>query len=753
MKATVSFTNFARAKLDHSLQGRFDLPIYFTGTDEFSNFISNFKGNASYRYGFKNEILFEECAFLPFRFAKDQNYILVFYNTKLRFLGFDSSNNFGWVLDGGASPLEVTTPYSLAESKELRISRNGDVVYIAHKNHRPRVLTRTASNVFSIATLPNLISDPFRAISRSINNITNADRAVVTTTAAHGLRNNDRITISAVSGMTQINGLSSTIKVLTTTTFELSNIDSSGFSAYTSGGTAARAVNNPKNVLFWEGRLCFAATNVKPTTIWLSNVLDTSEFTIPSTVLATSAIEVTLTDTSQEIEWLFGGQNSLIAGTADNIIALNGGGVETPLDAENVRATNTQNPGCNSVYPIAKDGTIFYTSLDGRITYYFSYDLLTERFVARDANLLSYDVTEGGLTKMAARKTRDDLIFFTKGNGDLVSLNILQGEENIIGWHLHDTQGQFIDIVDVNDINGTQELIALVLRDGEYFIERLAQDVDFAKQSRFYSGPSARAEDKAAHGRFVTEQLKEACFLDGSISFSNLRTEEITFDPSGLTITADAPVFSPDDVENDIVYRTETGYEYGRFKILSYVSTTVVNVEVTATPHANVYSSWYKTFRTLTGLTEYEGKEVAVVIDGAYVGMDTVTSGEIELPKEAASVRIGFIYVGLIQSFILGFPSRGINTQVSAKALKTLWIRTGVAVGGKFGADRYSLNAIQKFPQGAANYAPLTPLDGTYRLDYVDNAEEDKKFTIVQDEPGPFTINAVLIDAAYGGSV
>ncbi|MEE9367046.1 MAG: DUF2460 domain-containing protein [Dehalococcoidales bacterium] len=74
-------------------------------------------------------------------------------------------------------------------------------------------------------------------LTATITDITQASLAVVTTSAAHGFITGDIITITSVSGMTEINGLSSTITFLTSTTFRMT-IDSSGFTAYTSGGTA-----------------------------------------------------------------------------------------------------------------------------------------------------------------------------------------------------------------------------------------------------------------------------------------------------------------------------------------------------------------------------------------------------------------------------------------------------------------------------------------------------------------------------------
>lgn len=73
--------------------------------------------------------------------------------------------------------------------------------------------------------------------AKTITAITQANPAVVTSTT-HGLLTGDVVTIAAVVGMTALNGQSYMVKMLTANTFELVNCDSTGFTAYTSGGTA-----------------------------------------------------------------------------------------------------------------------------------------------------------------------------------------------------------------------------------------------------------------------------------------------------------------------------------------------------------------------------------------------------------------------------------------------------------------------------------------------------------------------------------
>jgi len=72
----------------------------------------------------------------------------------------------------------------------------------------------------------------------TITNVTQANPAVVTTSAAHTFVNGESVTITDVVGMTELNGNTYVIANVTSTTFELQGIDSTGFTAYISGGSA-----------------------------------------------------------------------------------------------------------------------------------------------------------------------------------------------------------------------------------------------------------------------------------------------------------------------------------------------------------------------------------------------------------------------------------------------------------------------------------------------------------------------------------
>lgn len=72
--------------------------------------------------------------------------------------------------------------------------------------------------------------------TKTITAITQAAAAVITVGASHGFVVGDSAYISGASGMTQINGRRAPVTAITSTTITVA-INSSGFSAYNSGGT------------------------------------------------------------------------------------------------------------------------------------------------------------------------------------------------------------------------------------------------------------------------------------------------------------------------------------------------------------------------------------------------------------------------------------------------------------------------------------------------------------------------------------
>lgn len=73
----------------------------------------------------------------------------------------------------------------------------------------------------------------------TVTGITQANPAVVTATA-HGLTTGQKTTLRSVVGMTEVNDLNFTVTVSDVDTYSLDGIDSTAYTAYTSGGTSER---------------------------------------------------------------------------------------------------------------------------------------------------------------------------------------------------------------------------------------------------------------------------------------------------------------------------------------------------------------------------------------------------------------------------------------------------------------------------------------------------------------------------------
>lgn len=788
VSVTTVHNNFARGQVDHDLDGRFDLPIYQSGARAVENFITNFKGNTIYRPGYERMLDFQDGALAEFKFGPNQNYILALYASTMQFAAYAAGNVFGWVLNGGGTNLQVTTPYTLAQSKDIcsrkAYTQNFDSMIFTINGFEPMMLKRTAANAFTFNTYSRF-NDPFPttwAATKAISGITKATQAVFTITA-HGYSVGSRFLIAAVAGMTDMNGYTAAVQTVVDANHVAVDIDSTAFGTYTSGGTSAlvTAGDYPNVCLFYKSRLWYAASTLKPTTLWASAAGDYFDHSIPTTVLDESALQLTPSELDARIEWLEPGSNSLILATVNKVGAINGGSPGDAITANAVQFTLTDCDGTSTAAPLSKDALIFYVTNDKRRLDYFSYDLLTETFGASDANVTAYDITLGGILKQRWVKNREDLIFATRGDGSLLSCNFNKSEK-IIGWHVHPSKAFVQDIANIADTLGVQQLFLLNKYNGNFYIERQAPYIEFKQRKDFRVGlnaltdesnqlarDAAKGIDDVAYYRYIAEQLKQAIYLDNANLLQDLRSTTLTFtvdgvDPTIGVVTASGASFTnPGSVGRQIAYKTATGYEVGRFLVTGYNSATSVNVQILQQPlitsfvgdtvvntALNVWSSWYMSFNSVPSMARFNSTSVKVVADGGFLDDFTVSGGAIPLGEEVTSVVVGYGYTGVVESFPLGFQLQANNTQDTQKIISRVGLRCHDTSGGRFGTTQYRLDPVQKLTQDDLNYLPPQPINETVMVDYTDDSAIDKGFLLVQDIPLPMTITASLIECNYG---
>lgn len=170
-----------------------------------------------------------------------------------------NSATFSTFVSGTAQRIyEIDTDYVEADLQDLQYVQSADVVTIVHPSYPPAQLTRSAHTTWTIADIdfePS-IAEPtitgFISLTESlsatenISNITQADPGVVTTSNAHIFQNGDRVSITGVVGMVEVNGGVYYVANRTNTTFNLATDETlsalygmSGATAYVSGGTVS----------------------------------------------------------------------------------------------------------------------------------------------------------------------------------------------------------------------------------------------------------------------------------------------------------------------------------------------------------------------------------------------------------------------------------------------------------------------------------------------------------------------------------
>lgn len=84
----------------------------------------------------------------------------------------------------------------------------------------------------------NVISNALisSTLSGTVTNVTQANPGVVTFGSGHGLVNDDRVYLTGITGMTELNNRTFTLKNKSGDTFELESENTSGYTAYASGG-------------------------------------------------------------------------------------------------------------------------------------------------------------------------------------------------------------------------------------------------------------------------------------------------------------------------------------------------------------------------------------------------------------------------------------------------------------------------------------------------------------------------------------
>lgn len=174
---------FTGGELSPSLYARVDLARYGTSVRTAKNFIVRPYGGLVNRagLGFVGEVKdsADRVRLLPFEYSSEIAYVIELGDQYARFI-----YRGAYVVDGLGDPVEVATPWTLAEIGDVAYTQSADVMYLVHPDHQPRELRRLTSSSFEIRTFSNR-NGPFAPINtdEAVVVAASADTGVVTITS------------------------------------------------------------------------------------------------------------------------------------------------------------------------------------------------------------------------------------------------------------------------------------------------------------------------------------------------------------------------------------------------------------------------------------------------------------------------------------------------------------------------------------------------------------------------------------------
>lgn len=526
------------------MRGRVDQPRYGTGCRELRNFVPMPQGGVTRRPGtrFLGLASGERGRLIPFVFSATQGRMLEFGDKCLRVWLPDGR----LVADDDGEPLVFDSPYAATDLPGLRFAQSADVIYFAHESYAPRKLSRHADDdwLWTTPTFTPAVAAPTGISLRVVENNYEGDDATkqytyaVTAVGEDGQESNAsaeasitakalnsvsyiiRITWQAVTGAAYYRvykkkyGVLGYIGRADATSFDDENIGADTEDTPPEHKNPFAAEGDwPAQVFFHQQRLGFASTRNRPITIWLSRSGEFESMAASTPPKDDDAIEVTLAAAqANRICWLQPDRQALAFGTEGSewTLSASEGGALTPSNAG--FEMQTSNGGDDAVAAISAGGGVIYVQRGGAAVRQFAYNYSADKYLGQDLTLVARHILrDSGIIAWAYQQEPHSVIWCVLANGMLAGLTFMP-EQEVIGWHRHDTAGKFRDVAVIPGLPDDQTWF-LVERDCGLCVERLDSffdsedlvDAYFLDSALNYLGPAVSEFSGLGHlaGRAV----------------------------------------------------------------------------------------------------------------------------------------------------------------------------------------------------------------------------------------------------------
>lgn len=766
--------SFTSGEIAPALQSRADLTKYATGLHLCENFFIRAQGGAYSRSGFRFVGELDDSSkvgrLIPFSFNTEQTYMLVFEHLKVRVI-----KDGGFVLAGGGPAIfELATPYTEAQLSRLGFTQSADVMTLVHPDHDPANLNRLADDNWTLTTIDyssNVTAPVFTAgsVTKTITNITQANPAVVTATA-HGFITGNLITIDNVTGMTEVNGRSFIISVLTPDTFELVGENSTAHTAYISDGDAERqngATTIGSGFGDFDKSYAYVVTAVDASGTESLASVETSLTT--KSLSQTGGVRLTW-DTVPEAEYYRVYKDPSV-GTG--IYGWIGDSNNTSFDDYNIAPITSDAPpedrqpftGADnkpSAVTYYQQRQVFAnTNNEPQVTYTTqvnNFNSLRTSNPARDDDAVTFTIAAQQVNEIRHLLPLDSLILLTSGGEWIMT----EGQDRVL---TPSTIG-----VRIQSYNGCSIVPPVVINSTALYLQEKGarlRDLGYEFSSDKYTGNDlSLMSEHLFEGKQITAMAYAAepysivwCVRDDGVllGLTYQREHQVWGWHQHKTDGTFESVASITEDDRDAIYvivkRNVNGSDVRYVERLEPRESQIAE-DAFCVDSGLTYTGVPATI--ISGLDHLEGETVTILSDGYTVPDQVVASGQITLERAASKVHVGLSYTPAIETLDIDTPAAGQTVKAQSVSVSKVTIEVEGTRGGFVGprqddGSAAPMNEIKpRFDSD--NYDPIALK--TYKQDVFIEPQWAKGggIRIEQRSPLPMAILSIIPQVDIGGN-
>ena len=640
---------------------------------------------------------------------------------------------------------------------------------------------------------------------KTISAITKANPAVVTATG-HGYSNGDEVVISGVVGMTEVNGKRFLVANKATNTFELTdkdgtNINSSSFTTYTSGGVANKVfeittpyttaqlfdlkfaqsadvmyITHPEHEVEKLSRTAHTAwtltdvdftngpymdANITTTTLNpASHTVGTGVAVVASAVTGINSGSGFLsTDVGRLLQFGTGyGKITAVADTLNitiTIIEDLGSATASANWSLGSFSDTTGHPSCVTFF---EQRLVFAGTTSQPQTIFFS----------KSGDYENMDANIGGTV------ADDDAIIYTIASNQVNAIRFMTATRTLIigtaGGEFTVSGGGVDSAVTPTNIlikkqsnHGAANVDAIAVGNATLFLQRAKRKIrelayNFDVDGYIAPDMTILAEHISEGGltqmayQQEPNQVIYAVRGDGElIGLTYQREQQVTAwhrhifggaFGSGKAVCESVAVIPTDDTEYEVYVIVKRTINGATRRFVEYINnfdfTETDNTTFNFLDSALAYSGSAVT--TISGLDHLEGQTVSILANGATHPDKTVSNGSITLDRSSTNVKVGLSYSSILQTMRLDAGSQNGTSQGKTKRIYEITIRLYESVGVEVGESLDNMERIPFRTSSDPMDQGIPPFTGDKAVEFRGNYDTDGFIFVRQTQPLPLTI-------------